>query len=220
MTVTVPPGPAGSAELILTNPAGPSQPLGVNGSGSFTYVEPPPPPVPPSAPQDVTATAGDAAATVTWAPPTDPGSFPVTNYAVTSSPGGKTCLTTSLTCTVTSLTNGTAYTFTVTALNGAGWSPDSSPSNAVTPKASAKPSILITGSRDGTVIRVNGTTREITGTVTPWVRFPGQARFTEGSARPTITDNTFTWTRKANKKASVYFTHESAKSNTVVIAAR
>ena len=70
------------------------------------------------------------------------------------------------------------------------------------------------------MIRVNGTTTDLTGTVTPWVRFPGQARFAEGSARPTLNDNAFTWTRKANKKTSVYFTHESVKSNTVVIPAR
>lgn len=70
------------------------------------------------------------------------------------------------------------------------------------------------------MIRVNGTTSALTGTVTPWVRFPGQDRFAEGSARPTITDNTFTWSRKANRKAHVYFTHGNVKSNIVTIAAR
>ncbi|NCV44737.1 MAG: hypothetical protein EBW15_08100, partial [Actinobacteria bacterium] len=38
-----------------------------------------------------------------------------TSYTATSSPGGRTCTTTSLTCTVTGLTNGTSYTFTVVA---------------------------------------------------------------------------------------------------------
>ena len=220
MSVTVPPGPAGAAELILANVAGPSQPLGVNDAGTFTYVDPPQPTFPPSLPRDVIAVAGDASATVTWTAPADPGSFPVTTYQVTASPGGKTCLTSTLTCTATGLTNGTTYTFTVMALNGAGWSAASTPSNAVIPKATAKPSILITGSRDGSTIRVDGTTTDLTGNVTPWVKFPGQTRYTEGTARPVITDNAFTWSRRANKKAYVYFTQGAIKSNTVTIAAR
>ena len=223
MSVTVPPGPAGAAgaaELILANVAGPSQPLGVNASGTFTYVDPPLPSFPPSPPRDVTAVAGDASATVTWAAPANPGSFPVSNYSVTASPGAKTCLTSTLTCEITGLTNGMRYTFTVKALNGAGWSPESAPSNAVTPKATAKPSILIAGSRDGSTIRVDGTTTDLTGNVTPWVKFPGQTRYTEGTARPVITDNAFTWSRRANKKAYVYFAHDATKSNTVTIATR
>jgi hypothetical protein len=220
MTVTVPPGAAGAAELILTNVAGPSQPLGVNASGTFTYDAAPPPTFPPSPPRDVIAVAGDASATVTWTAPADPGSFPVTTYQVTASPGGKTCLTSTLTCTVAGLTNGTTYTFTAKALNGAGWSAESAPSNAVTPKATARPSILIAGSRDGSTIRVDGATTGLIGSVTPWVRFPGEARYKEGTARPAITDNAFTWSRKVNKKAYVYFTQGAIKSNTVTIAAR
>ncbi|MFM8240571.1 MAG: IPT/TIG domain-containing protein, partial [Actinomycetota bacterium] len=107
MTVTVPSRAAGAATLILTNVAGYSQPLGINNSGSFTYVNPPPPTYPPSPPLDVTAVAGDASATVAWTAPASPGSFPVSNYSVTASPGGKTCLTSVLTCEVTGLTNGT-----------------------------------------------------------------------------------------------------------------
>ena len=86
--------------------------------------------------------------------------------------------------------------------------------------ATAKPSILITGSRDGSTIRVDGTTTDLTGNVTPWVKFPGQTRYTEGTARPVITDNAFAWSRNANKKAYVYFAHDAIKSNTVVIGAR
>ena len=224
MTVTVPPGPAGSADLILTNVAGPSQPLGIDDAGSFTYIDPPPPPIAPSAPRGVTATAGDASATLTWTAPADPGSFPVSTYRVTSSPGGQTCLTATLTCTVTGLTNGTTYTFTVQALNGAGWSAPSDPSNAVTPRAAPKPTITIVGSRsaDGTRIEVRGTTTDLAGhDARPWFRFPGQTTFTQGFAVITITDDgTFTWTRKTSKKTYVYVTHDTVKSNTVVIAAK
>jgi hypothetical protein len=210
------PSAAGPLSATLTvSYVGNSSSTPLNGTATAA-----PTPAAPSPPRDVTAVATDASAAVAWTTPVDPGSFPVSTYAVTSSPGAKTCLTSTLTCEVTGLTNGTRYTFTVKALNGAGWSAESAPSNAVTPKATAKPSILITGSRDGSTIRVDGTTTDLTGNVTPWVKFPGQTRYTEGTARPVITDNAFAWSRNANKKAYVYFAHDAIKSNTVVIGAR
>lgn len=93
----------------------------------------PTPAYPPSAPRDVTAVGGDGSAFVSWLVPSNPGSFPVSNYKVTAVPGGASCLTTTLSCTVSGLTNGTTYTFMVEALNGAGWSPASRASNPVTP---------------------------------------------------------------------------------------
>jgi predicted RNA-binding protein with TRAM domain len=91
----------------------------------------------PGAPTGVTATAGNAQASVSWVAPASTGGAAITGYTVTSTPGGKTCTTTSaLSCTVSALTNGTAYTFTVTATNSAGDGPASAPSNSVTPLAS------------------------------------------------------------------------------------
>ena len=98
----------------------------------------PPTPTPPSAPVSVIATPGNASATVSWAPPSSSGSYPVTNYQVTASPGGQSCLTSSTTCTISSLTNGTTYTFSVAAFSGAGWGA-SATSGPVTPSANPAP---------------------------------------------------------------------------------
>jgi len=219
-TVTVPAG-SGTVPVTVTFRGGLSAT-----AGNFTYSAAPSPtppaPIPPSAPGNVGATAGDASATVTWTAPTSPGSYPVTTYQVTSSPGGLTCLTSTLTCTVTGLTNGTAYTFSVKALSGAGWGEMSAPSNAVTPEGAPKPSITITGTRAGERITITGTSTQLAGqTLTPWIKFPGETTFSQGSAIvPIAADGTFTWSRKTGKKIYVYVAHDTTKSNTVTITAR
>ena len=94
----------------------------------------PPQAGPPGAPTNVTATAGDAEATVTWTAPNSGGST-ITGYTVTGAPGGTVQVGgTETTATVTGLTNGTEYTFTVVATNAYGDSPPSAPSNPVTPR--------------------------------------------------------------------------------------
>ncbi|MBI2172181.1 MAG: fibronectin type III domain-containing protein [Chloroflexi bacterium] len=98
---------------------------------------PPPPPPPPSAPLNVTAIAGDGQAIVWWESPSSAGGAPIIVYTITSSPDGKTASVggDTLTATVTGLTNGVAYTFTVTATNAIGrTSVPSAPSAPVTPK--------------------------------------------------------------------------------------
>ncbi len=100
----------------------------------------------PARPDQPTATRGNQSAAVTWAKPSGNGS-PVTGYTVTASPGGATKTVTgadTLSTTMTGLTNGTAYTFTVSATNAIGDSDPSAPSDPVTPAgppaAPAKPS--------------------------------------------------------------------------------
>ena len=197
-------------------------------AGAFTYFVPPPTPpapTPADAPRDVLAVAGDASASVSWTSPASSGSFPVSHYLATSTPGAHTCLVTAptLTCEVTGLTNGTAYTFTVKALTGAGWSASSEPSNVVVPRPQAKPTIVITGSREGSRIDVSGSSNALGmgGMVTPWTS-KGRSAYIPGREVLVSVNGTFTWSRQASPRAMwrVYFTAEDLRSNTVTVRAR
>jgi hypothetical protein len=92
--------------------------------------------VAPWAPMDVTATAGNGSATVSWTPNWDGGS-PITSYTVTGS-DGSTCVSTTTTCTVTGLVNGSPVTFTVVATNAIGTGGWDTPSDPVTPVGPAR----------------------------------------------------------------------------------
>lgn len=89
----------------------------------------------PGAPTIGTATAGNAQASVAFTAPANPG-YPTTlTYEVTSSPGGLTGTGSASPIVVTGLSNGTSYTFTVTATNDTGTGPASAASNAAIPVA-------------------------------------------------------------------------------------
>ena len=88
------------------------------------------------APSIGTATAGFEQATITFTAPAHDGGAAITSYVATSSPGGIRGTVSgpgSGEITVTGLTNGEDYTFTVTAINENGTSAPSSASNSVTP---------------------------------------------------------------------------------------
>ena len=70
---------------------------------------------------------------VAFAAPASNGGSAITSYKVTSSPGGFTATGTSSPIEVTGLTNGTPYTFTVTATNAAGTGAASTASSSATP---------------------------------------------------------------------------------------
>jgi len=151
----------------------------------------------------------------------------VTYYSAISTPGAHTCLVAApaLTCDVRGLTDGTAYTFTVQALTGAGWSPSSGPSNAVTPVAVPRPTITITGAREGKRITVSGSTTgmRMGAILNPWVRLARQAAYAQGSAEVLVSlDGTFAWSRRTGREASVYMQTPdgSVRSNTVTIRNR
>ena len=95
----------------------------------------------PASPTGVTVKSGDGNVTVSWSLPNDGGS-PITAFIVTPYIGGDAQTPDTFTSSTTSevvsgLTNGTAYTFTVTATNAVGSSAPSLPSPAVTPVATS-----------------------------------------------------------------------------------
>jgi hypothetical protein len=101
----------------------------------------------PAAPTGATAIPGDTQASVTFTVSPPPQGAPITSYTVTSAPGG---IVVSIpppvsgntgTALVGGLTNGVSYTFTVRAIDAAGPSAPSAPSNAVTPSAAHVPVI-------------------------------------------------------------------------------
>src|SRR5256886_12831287 len=83
------------------------------------------PPTPPSAPQNLAATGGNAQVTLTWKAPASDGGSPVTNYKIYRgvAPMTETLLTTVgnvLTYTDSGVTNGVTYYYQVSAVNGPG----------------------------------------------------------------------------------------------------
>ncbi len=87
----------------------------------------------PGIPRYIGTIAGNSQVKVSFYAPVEDGGRPITSYTVTASPGGATATGTSSPIVVTGLTNGTAYTFTVKAVNAVGVSPASNPTSSVTP---------------------------------------------------------------------------------------
>jgi chitinase len=104
-------------------------------------------PTAPEAPSEVRATAGDAQAVVSWTAPARTGGSPVLRYRVAAAPGGAsvTVDAPATAATLPGLANGTAYTFTVRAVNAVGESPASAPSGAVTPQRPAAAARWVSG---------------------------------------------------------------------------
>jgi hypothetical protein len=95
----------------------------------------------PGVPQKVVVTGAPASIQVAWNIPVSDGGGAITGYTVTSSGSpARTCTTTGATkCSMSGLTNGVPYTFTVRATNAVGIGLTSSPSAAVTPSMPIAP---------------------------------------------------------------------------------
>lgn len=88
----------------------------------------------PEAPTEVTAVAGNGQATITFTVPSVNGGSAITGYEVSSNHGNITVTGITSPITITGLSNGTTYTFTVKTINSIGSSVASTVSNAVTPR--------------------------------------------------------------------------------------
>jgi hypothetical protein len=165
------------------------------------------PPSAPAAPANVTATAGNQSATVSWTAPANGGS-PITSYTITPYIGStaQTALAATVTgnppatsATVTGLTNGTAYTFTVTATNGVGTGPASAASAAVTPAAPTVPAaptgLAVTAGNASAAVSwtapANGGSPITSYTITPYIGSTGQTP-TVITGNPPATSTTVT----------------------------
>lgn len=100
----------------------------------------------PDAPTSLTATSNETAQSViSWSAPASDGGSVITVYRVIGN-GGAACTTATTSCTITGLTNGTTYTFTVTATNALGTSVASNSTGATTAAAPAAPVVSGGGS--------------------------------------------------------------------------
>jgi uncharacterized protein (TIGR02145 family) len=153
----------------------------------------------PDAPTIGTATAANAQATVTFTEPASNGGFTITSYTATSTPEGKTGILSqagSGTITVTGLTNGTAYTFTITATTVSGTGPASAASNSVTPVAPIA---------DGSGNIYQSVT---IGTQTWMTRNLNTTKYNDGTAIPNLT--TASW---SNSTSGAWCDYENTVSN-------
>jgi hypothetical protein len=242
---------AGSGGLNVTMPSSPAvAPPGhymlflINKQGtpsvaSMIGISQPATPVAPSAPTGVTATAGDGRATVSWTAPND-GNSPITSYSVTPATGSTTLPPTVISgsppatsATVSGLTNGVIYTFTVTATNAVGTGPASTASNAVTPAAATAPAAPagVTATAGNTAATVSWTAPAAGGspitsyTVTPYLagvaqattKLTGSPPGTSTSVTGLTNGSTYTFTVTATN--AIGTGPESAKSNAVTPSA-
>ena len=195
-------------------------------------------PTAPAAPTGVTATAGNQTATITWAAPSDGGS-PITSYTITPYIGATAQTPTTITgtppatnTTINGLTNGTAYTFRVTATNAIGTSTASAASNSITPTAPTAPAAPtnVTATAANQTANVawtapsNGGSPITSYTVTPFVGATAQTPATI-TGTPPVTNTTITgltngtaYTFKVTASNAIGTSPDSAASNSVTPA--
>jgi len=129
----------------------------------------------PGIPTGVSVTPADSSATVTWVAPQETGGSSISSYLATAQPGGATCTTTDVTCTISGLSNGTTYSITVTATNAAGLTSASSAPVSVTPRGNA--------ALPGKITDVTVSWRKVGRTYTATIRWAAPAAFPDAQYR-------------------------------------
>lgn len=146
----------------------------------------------PGAPMGVDASSGDGSATITWLAPQSTGGVAISSYVATAQPGGATCTTTGLTCTISDLSNGTTYSISVTATNAAGLTSPSSTPVSVTPQ----PMVVLPGA----VRAVTVSWRKVGRTYTATIRWsaPAGAEVDEYRARLAVVGGSYgSWSNRS-----------------------
>jgi hypothetical protein len=197
-------GTAYTFVVTASNPNGPGPVSEHSGAVTPTSVNPP------SAPTGVTASAATAQALVSWTEPASNGGSPISGYTITPYVGAKAQTPAEVGASTTSavvkgLTNGTSYTFTVTATNAGGSGPASGASGAVVPENTifdfASPATIDSGDAHSTVLGVKFSS-EVAGSVTG-------IRFYKASTN-TGTHVGSLWSASGTLLASATFTGETA----------
>ena len=109
----------------------------------------------PDAPTIGTATAGSGEVSVAFTAPAGVGGSPISSYRVLANPGGIGATTSSSPVTISGLTNGTTYTFSLAAVNSYGFSPYSG-------TVSAAPGLFVEDVFSTYLYTGNGSTQTIT----------------------------------------------------------
>jgi N,N-dimethylformamidase beta subunit-like, C-terminal/Domain of unknown function (DUF4082)/Fibronectin type III domain len=189
------------------------QALNANGPGpasAQSNAVTPTAPVVPSAPTAASAQPASNSARVTWTTPDSDGDSAITGYTVTPYIGAAAQTpvqagASATSATVSGLTNGTSYTFKVTASNAIGTSPASGASNAVTPQATIygfpTPTMIDSGDTAPVELGVKFTA-DYSGSVTG-------VRFYKAAAN-TGTHIGSLWSASGTRLAQATFTGESA----------
>ncbi len=140
--------------------------------------------VAPGAPTITSVTPWEGQATVNFNPPAFDGGSQIQFYTITVTPGPMTFNTSNTSFTVNGLTNGTSYAFWVSATNGVGTGPDSSPTSYATPYFAP--------------IRINNTTgySDLAGAITASVA--GDTIMLQQTASPIALSTPYTITKGIN----------------------
>ncbi len=163
----------------------------------------------PGAPTLNSATAGNGSVSLAWSAPASNGGSAITSYRATASPGGLTCTTSGLGCTVSGLTNGTGYSFTVTATNAIGTGPASNALSATPATVPGAPALNSATGGDRSISLAWSAPASNGGSpITGYYIYRGNASGSEALYQ--IVGNVATWTDTNVSNGTTYYYQVSA----------